>query len=60
LVRTQFYRGEDTGDTNDLMRTILGFVVALLATVSTDKSGLGINFAGIMEITRYSDLSFLD
>ena len=52
MVGIQFCREKDTGGTNDLMRTIPGFVVALLATVSTDKSSLGINFAGIMEITR--------
>lgn len=40
------------------MRAISGFMVTVLATVSTDESGLGINFAGIMEITRNSDLSF--
>ena len=58
LIRTQSYGGKDTGGTNNLMGTIPGFVIALLATVFTDKSSLGINFAGIMEITRNSDLSF--
>jgi len=45
-------------DTNYLMGTLLGLVVAFFATVFTDKSGLGISFAGIVEITRNSDLSF--
>jgi len=57
-VRTKFYKEKDIGGTNDLMRAIPGFMVTVLATVSADKSSLGINSAGIMEITRNSDLSF--
>ena len=51
------------GGTNDLVRTISGFMVAFLATVFTDKSSLGINFAGIVEVASNTDLSdfhFLD
>ena len=51
-------KGEGHRGTNDLMRAIPGFMITVLATVSTDESSLGINFAGIMEITRNSDLSF--
>ena len=60
LGQDSILQGEDTGGTNNLMRAILGFVVALLATVSTDKSSpsVGISFEGIMEITGNSDLSF--
>jgi hypothetical protein len=43
--------------TNNLVGTVLGFVIAFLATVFTNKSSLGINFAGIMEITNNTDLS---
>ena len=57
LVRARFWE-KDTGGTNNLMRAVLGFVVAFLATVFTDKSGLGISFAGIMKVTSNSDLFF--
>lgn len=59
----RFGSTEKGRSTNDLVGTVLGFMVTFLATVSADKSGLGINFAGIVEITSNTDLSnfhFLD
>jgi hypothetical protein len=60
LGQDSILAGEGHRGTNDLMGTVLGFVVAFLATVFADKSSLGIAFAGIMEVTRNSDLSFLN
>ena len=40
------------------MGTVPGFMVSLLTTVFTRKSSLGINFAGIMEVTRNPNLLF--
>ena len=58
LISTKLHRECDIESTNDLMGAVLGFVIAFLATVFTNKTSLGIGFAGIMEITRNSDLSF--
>lgn len=49
--------------TNDLVGTVLCFVVAFLATVFTNKPSFGINFSGIMKIasnTNLSNFHFLD
>ena len=39
------------------MRAILSSVVTFLATVFTDKPGLGIRFVGIVEVTNGPELS---